>query len=129
MAKKGKGRARRARSAGGFGGGRPAAPGGGDLMSQVRKMQEELEKVQESLGDERITGTAGGGMVTVVVDGHQEILSIELKPEVVDPDDVEMLQDLLLAAIKDAVEKSKALAEEKMGGVTGGLGLPPGLGL
>jgi DNA-binding YbaB/EbfC family protein len=66
-------------------------------------------------------------MVEVVMDGHQSVRAVRLKPEVVDPEDVEMLQDLLLAAINDASEKAKALAEERMGGVTGGLDLPPGL--
>jgi nucleoid-associated protein EbfC len=113
------------------GGGMPGGVSGGmgaNLMAQMRKMQEEMEKVQTALGDEQITGTAGGGMVTAVVNGHQELLSLIIKPEVVDPDDVEMLQDLVLAAVNDAMEKSKALAEERMSGLTGGLGLPPGLG-
>jgi nucleoid-associated protein EbfC len=97
-------------------------------MAQVRKMQEEMEKAQSQLADEVVTGTAGGGMVEVEMDGHQSVKAVRLKPEVVDPDDVEMLQDLLLAAITDASEKAKALAEDRMGGVTGGLDLPPGLG-
>jgi DNA-binding YbaB/EbfC family protein len=67
-------------------------------------------------------------MVTVVATGAQEIRSITIKPEAVNPEDVEMLQDLVLAAVNDAIQKSKALAEERMGGLTGGLGLPPGLG-
>jgi DNA-binding YbaB/EbfC family protein len=101
---------------------------GGNLMAQVRKMQEDMEKAQAELAEQEVTGSAGGGMVEVVMDGHQSVRAIRLKPEVVDPDDVEMLQDLLLAAINDASEKSKALAEERMGDVTGGLNLPPGLG-
>jgi DNA-binding YbaB/EbfC family protein len=110
------------------GGGMPGGMGG-NLMAQMRKVQEEMEKMQAALADEQITGTAGGGMVTVVVNGHQDVLSLTIKPEVVDPDEVEMLQDLILAAVNDAMEKSRALAEERMGGLTGGLGLPPGLGL
>ncbi|MCB0114835.1 MAG: YbaB/EbfC family nucleoid-associated protein [Caldilineaceae bacterium] len=101
---------------------------GGNLMAQVRKMQEEMEKAQNALGDELVTGTAGGGMVEIDMDGHQNVKAVRLKPEVVDPEDVEMLQDLLLAAITDASTKAKALAEERMGGITGGLDLPPGLG-
>lgn len=124
MAKKGRNVAR-----GGF---RPQAgtPAGGNpaMMNQLRKLQEEMEKTQAALGDEQVTGTAGGGMVEVVVDGHQAVLSIKIKPEVVDPEDVEMLQDLVLAAVNDALQKSQAMAEERMGGLTGGLGLPPGLG-
>jgi nucleoid-associated protein EbfC len=111
---------------GGMGGGLPGGMGG-NLMAQVRKMQEDMEKAQAALADEEITGTSGGGMVEVVMDGHQSVRAVRLKPEVVDPEDVEMLQDLLLAAINDASEKAKALAEERMGGVTGGLDLPPGL--
>jgi nucleoid-associated protein EbfC len=114
-------------SPGAMGGGLPGGMGG-NLMAQVRKMQEEMEKAQSQLADEVVTGTAGGGMVEVEMDGHQSVKAVRLKPEVVDPDDVEMLQDLLLAAITDASEKAKALAEDRMGGVTGGLDLPPGLG-
>ena len=106
------------------GGGLPGGMGQGNLMAQVAKMQEELERVQEELAQEEIEGSAGGGMVKVVVNGQQEILSITLDPEVVDPEDVEMLQDLIMAAIQDAVSKSKALAEERMEGLTGGMGLP-----
>ncbi len=112
----------------GVGGGLPGGMGGGNLMAQVRKMQEEMEKTQEELGHEEVTGSAGGGMVEIVMDGHQAVKAVTLKPEVVDPDDVEMLQDLLLAAFNDASEKVKALADDKMGDVTGGINIP-GLGL
>jgi DNA-binding YbaB/EbfC family protein len=114
------------RAPGGMGGGIPGGMGG-NLMAQVRKMQEDMEKAQAALAEEQVTGSAGGGMVEVVMDGHQNVSAVRLKPEVVDPDDVEMLQDLLLAAINDASQKAKALAEDRMGGVTGGLDLPPGL--
>ena len=105
-------------------------PGGGmgNLLSQMQKLQDEMEKTQSALADEEITATAGGGMITVVVTGAQEIRSITIKPEVVDPEDVELLQDMVLAAVNDALTKSKALAEERMGSLTGGMGLPPGLG-
>jgi hypothetical protein len=79
------------------------------------------------LGQEELTVTAGGGAVTIVVTGHKEFKSITLKPEVVDPDDIEMLQDLLVAAVNDALEQVKNLEEERMGALTGGMGLPPGL--
>ncbi len=107
------------------------SPAGGNpaMMNKLIKLQEEMEKAQAALGDEQVTGTAGGGVVEVVADGHQAVLSITIKPEVVDPEDVEMLQDLVLAAVNDALQKSQAMAEERMGGLTGGLGLPPGLGL
>lgn len=110
-------------------GGAPAGGnmGGGNLMAQVRKMQEEMEKTQEELGTLEVTGSSGGGMVEIVMDGHQAVKAVRLKPEVVDPDDVEMLQDLLLAALNDATEKAKALAEDRMGDVTGGMNIP-GLG-
>jgi DNA-binding YbaB/EbfC family protein len=104
-------------------------PGGmGNLMSQMQKLQDEMAKTQEALADEEVTATAGGGMVTVVATGAQEIRAITIKPEAVDPDDVELLQDMVLAAVNEAIQKSKALAEERMGSLTGGLGLPPGLG-
>lgn len=127
MAKKPRRRAQGGLPGGGMGGGLPGGMGG-NLMAQVRKMQEEMEKAQAELADEKVTGSAGGGMVEVDMDGHQNVQAVRLKPEVVDPDDVEMLQDLLLAAINDASEKAKTLAEERMGGLTGGLDLPPGLG-
>jgi len=136
MAKKSKNIRRRRSGAGsGFAGGKapagaglPGSLGGGNLMSQVRKMQEEMEKAQEELGNEEVVGSSGGGMVEIVMDGHQAVKAVRLKPEVVDPDDVEMLQDLLLAALNDATEKAKALADERLGDVTGGVNIP-GLGL
>lgn len=114
----------------GGGGGMPGGAGGmGNMMAQMEKLQEEMAKTQESLGDEEVTASSGGGMVTVVATGNQEIKSIKIDPDAVDPDDVEMLEDLVLAAVSEALQKSSELAEEKMGGLTSGLGLPPGLGL
>jgi DNA-binding YbaB/EbfC family protein len=118
---------------GGGGGGSPAggSPGGGlggDLTARMRKMQGDMEKAQEELAEEVVTGTAGGGMVEVDMDGHQTVHALRVKPEVVDPEDVEMLEDLLIAAINDAAEKVKTLTEERMGGLTAGLNIP-GLGL
>lgn len=110
---------------GGFGGG--GMPNMNSLMAQVQKMQEEVEKTQAALATEEITVSAGGGAVTVVVTGAREFKSVTIKPEVVDPEDVEMLQDLLLAAFNDALAQVKQLEEERMGSVTGGMGLPPGL--
>jgi nucleoid-associated protein EbfC len=111
------------------GAGGTGMPGGmGNLMSQMQKLQGEMEKTQEALAEEEVTTTAGGGMVTVVATGAQEIRAITIKPEAVDPDDVELLQDMVLAAVNEAIQQSKALAEERMGSLTGGLGLPPGLG-
>ena len=94
------------------------------MMKQIQELQDQLMQAQEDLGGESVTASVGGGTVTVVMNGHQEIQSIKIAPEVVDPDDVEMLEDLILAAINEAATKAKAMAEAKMGGLTGGLGIP-----
>jgi DNA-binding YbaB/EbfC family protein len=101
----------------------PRTPLGGQasMLQQVQKLQEEMMKAQESLGDETVTATAGGGVVTVVMTGHQQVQSITLDPEVVDPEDIEMLQDLIIAAINEAIEASKGLAAERMGAFTDGV--------
>ena len=113
---------------GGMGGMMGGGGGMGNLLAQAQKIQQEMEKEQAALSTVEVTGSAGGGAVTVIATGGQEIKSITIKPEVVSVDDVEMLQDLVLAAVNDALQKGKALGEEKMGALTGGLGLPPGLG-
>ena len=97
------------------------------MLKQLQQMQAKMAKIQEDLGNQTVTGTAGGGMVEVVASGHQKVLSVTLKPEVVDPADVEMLQDLVLAAVNDAMDKARELASKEMGAVTAGIGLPPGL--
>ncbi|MBO5285514.1 MAG: YbaB/EbfC family nucleoid-associated protein [Clostridia bacterium] len=101
---------------GGFGGG---FGGGGNqmqnLMKQAQKMQQEMAKAQEELEEAELEGSSGGGMVTVVVNGKKDILGITIKPEVVDPDDVEMLEDLIIAAINDAYEQADELSQEKLG--------------
>jgi DNA-binding YbaB/EbfC family protein len=102
----------------------PRGGGGGGMMQQIQKLQEQMVKTQEALGDETVEVSVGGGVITVVMSGHQVLRSIAIKPEAVDPEDVEMLQDLILAAINEALEKSQALAAEKMGALTGGLNLP-----
>lgn len=100
-------------------------PGGmGNLAKQIQKMQEDMVKAQEELADETLEVTAGGGMVTVTITGHQRIQSIKVKPEVVDADDVEMLEDLLTAAVNQAIEQSQAMAAERLEGLTGGMNLP-----
>lgn len=98
--------------------------GGGGMSGQLQKLQEELARTQERLGEETVEVTVGGGMVRVVMSGHQKLLSVTIAPEAVDPDDVEMLQDMILAAVNEAVERSQALAAEKMSALTGGLQLP-----
>jgi DNA-binding YbaB/EbfC family protein len=90
----------------------------------MMQLQEQMAQTQEALKDEKVTATVGGGVVTVVADGHQEIVSIAIDPEVVDPEDVEMLQDLILAAVNEALESSRNLASERMGMLTGGFDIP-----
>lgn len=100
--------------------------GMGDLMRQAQSMSKELGRIQHGLKERVVEGTAGGGVVKVLANGNQEFLSVTIDPEAVDPDDVEMLQDLIVAASNQAIEKAKALAQKEMGKVTGGM-LPPGL--
>src|SRR5437762_5564394 len=85
------------------------------MLKQLQQMQAKMAKIQEELGEKTVTGTAGGGMVEVVANGHQKVLSVTVKREVVDPADVEMLQDLVLAAVNDAMEKARELAAKEMG--------------
>lgn len=94
------------------------------MMKQVQKMQAEMLRLQEELGNRTIESTAGGGAVKVVANGKQELVSIEIKPEVVDPEDVEMLQDLILAAVNAALNQSREMVAREMGKLTGGLNLP-----
>lgn len=96
----------------------------GNMMKQVQKMQKQMEKKQEELKDVTIKGTAGGGMVTITANGHKEIIDIEIKPEAVDPDDVEMLQDLVLAAMNDVLKQVDELVAKEMGQFTGGMNMP-----
>jgi DNA-binding YbaB/EbfC family protein len=98
--------------------------GGGGMAGQLQKLQEEFAKTQERLGDETVEVTVGGGMVKAVMTGQQKLMSITISPDAVDPNDVEMLQDMVLAAINEAVEKSQNMAAEKMGALTGGLRIP-----
>jgi len=95
-----------------------------NMMKQMQKMQKKMAEAQEQLGEEKIEGTAGGGMVTVIVTGHKEVVDVQIKPEAVDPDDVEMLQDLVLAATNDALKKAEELTNNTMGQFTKGMNLP-----
>ncbi|MDI9419009.1 MAG: YbaB/EbfC family nucleoid-associated protein [Firmicutes bacterium] len=100
------------------------------MLKQVQKMQADMAKAQEELKNKTVEATAGGGVVSVVANGSQEIVSITIKPEAVDPDDVEMLEDLVMAAVNEALRKAQELAAQEMQKLTGGLnipGLPPGL--
>ena len=96
----------------------------GNLMKQAQKLQSKMLKMQEELADKTVETSAGGGMVKVVANGRQQILSIEIEKEVVDPDDVEMLQDLILSAVNDALVKSQEMVSEEMGKLTGGMNIP-----
>jgi hypothetical protein len=100
----------------------------GNMMAQMQKMQQDMAAAQETLADEIVTVTAGGGAVTIEITGQQRVQAITLNPEVVDPEDVEMLQDMLVAAVNQAIEQSQAMAAERMEGLTGGLDLGGGLG-
>lgn len=94
------------------------------MMKQVQKMQQEMVKLQDELGERRVESTAGGGVVKVVANGKNEIISIEIKPEVVDPEDVEMLQDLVTAAVNEALRQAQDMVSQEMGKLTGGLKIP-----
>lgn len=97
------------------------------LMKQAQKMQAQIAVAQEELAAMTIEGASGGGMVRVTANGHGEILSVIISPEVVRADEVDMLEDMVLSAIKDAASKSKDIAAKKMNSVTGGMGGIPGL--
>jgi len=112
-------------------GGQPmkGMPNMGQLMKQAQEMQAKIAKIQEELGEKTVEASSGGGMVSVVANGRQEIVSLKIEPEVIDPEDQEMLQDLVLAAVNDALNKARAMMNEEMGKLTKGLNLPgiPGL--
>ncbi len=98
-----------------------------NLMRQVQQMQARMQKVQEELADETVKATAGGGAVAIVITGQQKVREVTIDPSVVDPEDVEMLQDLMVAAFNEALQKSQDLAAQRLGAVTGGMKIP-GLG-
>lgn len=94
------------------------------MMKQAKKMQEEMTRKQAELLEQVIGGSAGGGAVTAKVNGKQHVLEIKIKPEVVDPEDVEMLEDLIMAALNDAIKQSQELVSTEMAKITGGLNIP-----
>jgi DNA-binding YbaB/EbfC family protein len=105
------------------------AKGFGNMLRQAQQVQKKMAQVQEELADRTVEATAGGGMVRCVANGRQEVLSLTIDREVVNPDDVEMLQDLVLAAVNEAIKKSQEMVAAEMGKIAGGLGLNlPGLG-
>ncbi len=94
------------------------------MMKQMKKMQAQMAKAQEELANKQVEGTAGGGVVKVTMNGHKEVLDVHISPEAVDPDDIEMLQDLVMAAMNEALKKVDELVQRDLGKVTGGLNLP-----
>eukprot|EP00767_Chilomastix_cuspidata_P000122 gnl/Chilomastix_cuspidata/10293.p1 GENE.gnl/Chilomastix_cuspidata/10293~~gnl/Chilomastix_cuspidata/10293.p1 ORF type:complete len:108 (-),score=4.20 gnl/Chilomastix_cuspidata/10293:87-410(-) len=94
------------------------------MMKQAQKLQAKMAKMQEEVGEKTVEATAGGGMVKVVANGKQQILSIDIEKEVVDPEDVEMLQDLVTAAVNDALNKSQEMVSKAMSQITGGMKIP-----
>ena len=94
------------------------------LMKQAQQFQERLNTIQEELGAKTVTGSAGGGMVTATANGRSELLSLTLEPGVVNPDDVQLLQDLIVAAVNDALFKAKKLGQGELGKLTGGMHIP-----
>jgi len=95
-----------------------------NLMKQAQKMQRQMEEMQEEMESKTLETTSGGGAVKIVISGKKEIKSIELSPDIVDPDDVEMLQDLIIAAVNEAVRQADEMTNREMGKITGGMNLP-----
>ena len=98
--------------------------GVGNIMKQAQMMQKRMAQMQQELEERRIEATAGGGMVKAVVSGKQQLIALTIDPKAVDPEDVEMLQDLVMAAVSEALKQSQKMAEEEMGKITGGLNIP-----
>lgn len=102
-------------------------PGAGNMnqmMKQAKKMQEQIEKAQGELQEKVTESSAGGGVVTVKINGKQELVEIKIKPEAVDPDDVEMLEDLVMAAVNEGIRKSQEMVSSEMSKITGGFNIP-----
>jgi nucleoid-associated protein EbfC len=104
-------------------------PNMGNIMKQAQQLQAKMAKIQEELSEKTVEASAGGGMITVVANGKQELISIHIEKEVIDPDDPEMLQDLVLAAVNDALTRAKDMMNQEMGKLTKGINIPglPGL--
>jgi nucleoid-associated protein EbfC len=103
--------------------------GGFDLMQQASAMQQQMEQAREELAEETVEASAGGGIVTVKATGAGEITEVKIAKEAIDPEDAEMLEDTIVAAVNEALRAAENLAQKKLGGAMGGLDLPPGLGL
>ncbi len=102
----------------------PNQPAGGNMMKRIQEMQANMQTLQEELAVAEYSATSGGGAVDVTVNGSHEIKAVKIKPEVVDPEDVEMLEDMLIAALNEAMRKADETAEREMGKITGGLNIP-----
>ncbi len=100
------------------------AKGMSGMMKQMQKMQKKMMQLQEEIAERRVEGTAGGGMVTAVVDGKLNVVELRIDPAVVDPEDVEMLEDLVLAAVNQGQQKAQDMMTQEMGQLTGGLNIP-----
>ncbi len=98
------------------------------MMKQAQQMQQKMQSLQAELAEKTVETSVGGGKVTVKANGAGDVLEIKIDPAVVDPEDVEMLEDLVLSGVKQAIEQGKGMASEEMQKITGGMGLPPGLG-
>ena len=98
--------------------------GMGNMMKQAQKLQSKMLKLQDELAEKTVEASAGGGMIKAVANGRQQIVAITIEKEVVDPDDVEMLQDLVLAAVNDALNKAQEMVSQEMGKLTGGFNIP-----
>jgi len=98
--------------------------GMGNMMKQAQQLQSKMLKLQEEMAEKTVEASSGGGMVKVVANGRQQLLSIQIEKEVVDPDDLEMLQDLILAAVNEALLKSQEMVTEEMSKLTGGMNIP-----
>lgn len=96
----------------------------GKIMKQAQQMQAKMMRVQEELEIKTVEATSGGGMVTAVVNGKHELMSLKIEKDVVDPEDIEMLQDLIVAAVNEGVRKAQEMAQEEMSKITGGLNIP-----
>ncbi len=96
----------------------------GDLMKGAQKMQREMARVQEELKGRIVEGDAGGGMIRVQVNGAQEVVAVKIDPSIIDPDDVEMLEDLIIAAVREGMRKSQEMSQKEMSKLTGGLNIP-----
>lgn len=100
------------------------AKGMGNIMKQAQLMQQKMERMQQELAEREVEASAGGGMVTAVANGRQQLVSLRIERSVVDPEDVEMLQDLVLAAVNEALRKSQDMMQQEMAKITGGLNIP-----